>query len=109
MSATHIQRVHTEPVVLDIGEDTGGLIILTGPEMLGVEIEISPRDEPTRRAHTDVAERRAAGATYFAAVYLPMPEGEYLLWSPDSEQPTSCAIVAGAVTQLDWRSLNRDA
>lgn len=105
MTITHVQRVHTEPVVLDIGEDTGGLIIYTGPDMSGREIEISPRGEPAIRTHTDVAERRAAGTTYFAAVYLPMPEGDYLIWGPDPEQPTPCAIVAGVVTELDWRSL----
>jgi hypothetical protein len=103
MSPTHVQRVHTEPVVLDIGVDTGSVIIYTGPEMLGVEIEISPRADPTQRTHTDVAERRASGKTIYAAVSLPMPEGDYLLWGPDPEQPTLCAIVAGTITQLDWR------
>lgn len=106
MSASHIQRVHTEPVVMDIGDDTGGLIILTGAELLGAEIEISPRHDPARRSHTDVAERRAAARTFYAAVYLPMPEGEYLLWSPHRGEPIPCAVRAGVVTQLDWRSLN---
>lgn len=100
---THTRRVHTEPVVLDIGEDTGGLIIYTGPDWLGAEIEISPRADGARRTHTDVAERRVQGRALYAAVFLPMPEGEYMIWGPDPERPTPCAIVAGTITQLDWR------
>ncbi|MGH2485870.1 MAG: phospholipase [Ktedonobacterales bacterium] len=103
MSETHTLRLHTEPVVLDIGQDTGGLVIYTRPEFVGVEIEISPRGDGSQRTHTDVAERQVRDRTICAAVYLPMPAGEYDVWGPDPGQPTPCVIVAGTVTQLDWR------
>ena len=99
----HDARVRTQPVVLDIGENTGGLVIYTRPELRGRAIEISPRGVDTSRVHTDVAERRVNGRTLFAAVYLPMPAGEYLIWGPDPDTPTTVTIAAGAVAEVDWR------
>ena len=98
-----VHRVLTAPVVMDIGEQTGSLVIYTLPELVGVEIEISPRGEDTRRAHTDVAERRTRERAIFAAVYLPMPAGVYTLWAPEPYGPTEVAIASGAITELDWR------
>src|SRR6266699_3447548 len=43
MAETYVERVHTENAVLDIGEDIGALVIYTGQEMLGKEIEVSPK------------------------------------------------------------------
>lgn len=103
MSESHTARVHTEPVVLDIGQDTGGLVIYTRPELLGMEIEISPLGDDSRRTHTDVAERRVRDRIICAAVYLPMAAGAYTVWGPDPGRPTLCTVVAGVVTQLDWR------
>jgi hypothetical protein len=103
MSETLSRRVHTQPVVLDIGADTGGLIIYTRHELVGTHIEISPRGDSSRRTHTDVAERQVTGRTLCAAVFLPMPEGEYSICGPDPTRPTPCAVVAGTVTELDWR------
>lgn len=99
----HDTRVRTQPVVLDIGADTGGLVIYTGPELRGREIEISPCGEDALRVHTDVAERRVNGRTLYAAVYLPMPAGEYTIWGPDPDAPTVVTITAETVTEVDWR------
>ena len=98
-----VHRVHTAPVVMDIGEQTGSLVIYTPPEMVSVEIEISPRGNDSRRAHTDVAERRTRERSIFAAVYLPMPAGVYTLWAPEPYGPTEVTIASGAITELDWR------
>ncbi|GAB3799282.1 hypothetical protein GCM10027605_12510 [Micromonospora zhanjiangensis] len=54
MTATHhhhhtLAPSYTGTVVLDIGGDTGALVIHTGPELLGAEIEVSPVDRGVRR------------------------------------------------------------
>ena len=103
MKERHDTRVRTQPVVLDIGADTGGLVIYTRPELQGREIEISPRDADASRVHTDVAERQVNGRTLYAAVYLPMPAGEYTIWGPNPNTPTTVTIAAGAVAEVDWR------
>jgi len=99
----NIQRVHTEPVVLDIGQDSGGLVIYTAADRRGTEIEISRAGQYDRRMHTDVAERRINGRTVFAAVYLPLPAGDYTIWGPGLARPTTITLKAGIVNEVDWR------
>jgi hypothetical protein len=99
----HVQRVHTEPVVLDIGDDIGALIIYTTPEFCGREIEISLKGGDAKRTHTDVAERHFNGQVQFAGVFPLVPAGEYLVWGPDPEHPGEIAITGGAISELDWR------
>src|SRR5262245_19915998 len=96
-------RVYREPVVLDIGEDVGGLIIYTTETARGRELEVSPKSDDSRRVHTDVAERRFNGRTVFAAVYLPLVAGDYTIWGPDPTCPTEVTIVGGTVIEVDWR------
>ena len=98
-----IHRVHTSPVVMDIGEETGSLVIYTPPEWAGLEIEISPKDDDARRVHTDVAERRVGQRSIFAAVYLPMPAGAYTIWAPAPHGPTKVTVAADTITEVDWR------
>jgi hypothetical protein len=76
-------------VMLDIGPGVGALVIITGPELLGHEIEISaePRDatrpEGAARTHVAVRERRLGDHVMYCAVYPSLPEGTYLIWDGD--------------------------
>jgi hypothetical protein len=103
MAETYTERVHTENAVLDIGEDIGALVIYTGQEMLGKEIEVSPKGNATLRIHTAVLERKVNGRTFFAALFLELPEGDYIsLTTPSSE----ITIIGGQVAELNWRESN---
>ncbi|HEY7127770.1 MAG TPA: hypothetical protein VH540_27825 [Ktedonobacterales bacterium] len=102
--------VHTAPAVLDIGEDIGALVIYTGPELHGHEIEVSPRANPpkrghgeTRRTHTAVLERRVNGRSLFAALFLALQAGDYTIWAPNSNLPAAVTIIGGQVAEVDWR------
>ena len=75
MVEAYVERVHTEPAVLDIGEDIGALIIYTKQQLLGKEIEVSPKSNEKHRVHTRVLERRANGLTMFTALFLALPAG----------------------------------
>jgi hypothetical protein len=101
MAETHVERVHTEHAVLDIGQDVGALIIYTRQELLGEEIEVSPKGNDAHRVHTQVLERRANGRTVFAALFLALPAGDYTIWSNPAADVT---IIGGEVAQLDWRN-----
>ncbi len=103
MAETYVEKVHTENAVLDIGEDIGALVIYTKQEMLGREIEVSPKDNQTQKIHTAVLERKVNGRTYFAALFLELPEGDYItLTTPSSE----ITIIGGQVTELNWQASN---
>jgi hypothetical protein len=103
MAETHIERVHTENAVLDIGEDIGALVIYTGQELLGKEIEVNPKGNDAQKIHTAVLERKVNGRTMFAALFLELPEGAYITLSTPSSEIT---IIGGQVAELDWRASN---
>ena len=92
-------RRHTESVVLDIGGDIGALVLYTGPELHGREIELSPLGADAGRVHSAVLERSINGRTVFAAVYPELPAGDYHVWS---EPPSRVTITAGGVTEYDY-------
>ena len=103
MAETYVERVHTENAVLDIGEDIGALVIYTGQEMLGKEIEVSPKGNDAQKIHTAVLERKVNGRTLFAALFLELPEGDYItLTTPSSE----ITIIGGQVAELNLQASN---
>jgi len=90
-------------VVLDIGGDCGALVIATGPEWHGREIEISARDsDPTVRTHVAVRARQVGDGVRYTAVFPTLPAGAYVLWR-DATEPAGAVVVAAAtVTEVDW-------
>ena len=103
MAETYVERVHTENAVLDIGEDIGALVIYTRQELLGEEIEVSPKDNDAQKTHTTVLERKVNERTMYAALFLALPEGDYNTCSTPSSAIT---IIGGHVAELDWRESN---
>lgn len=103
MAESHLERIHTEPVVLNIGGSIGALIIYTGEEARGREIEVSLQRQHARRVHNQVHERRVHGTAVFAAVYPDLPEGAYDIWRSHDERAGSVRITGGQVATVDWR------
>jgi hypothetical protein len=102
MAKQHIDRVHTETVVLDIGKDVGALIIYTEVALRGREIEVSPRGS-SARVHVEVLERRISGRPVFAAVFPGLRAGDYEIWQDFPKRGGSVTIVGGEVATVDWR------
>ncbi len=102
-SSDYWMRTHSEPAVLDIGEDIGALVLYTGPELHGHEIEVSPRGQDAQRTHAAVLARRANGRTVFAAVYPELRAGEYRIWSAGPSQISAVTVVGGRVAEVNWR------
>jgi len=100
-----IDRVHTEHAVLDIGEDIGALIIYCRPELRGKQLDLSPRERTWQRVHTDVLERRAGKHPVFAALFLALPVGDYLIWGNSAEPIGEVTINGGQVAEINWRHL----
>ncbi|GIJ26949.1 hypothetical protein Vqi01_21110 [Micromonospora qiuiae] len=84
-------------VLLNVGGDTGALIIHTGRQLLGREIEVSRADragEP--RTHAAVRERQVRDGTFHSAVYPDLAAGFYTVWW-DADTPVGAVTVAGGV------------
>jgi hypothetical protein len=108
MSHTHAgahayaERPHPEFVVLEIGEGVGALIVHTDPDMHGVEVEISPSVDDTRRSHKEVLERSIGSRPAYTAVFDRLPEGSYTLWTAGVPRARGVAVAGGQITQLSW-------
>lgn len=105
MVETYTKRVHTEPVVLDIGQDIGALILYAPEHVCGMEIEISLRGYDVLKTHTAIWERKFNGRTFFAGVFPALPAGEYNIWWSAPQPIKSITIVGGQVAEVDCRDL----
>jgi hypothetical protein len=84
-------------VVLELGEGTGALIVHTGQDGLGREIEIEALTPGGVRTHAEVRERRLARGNLYCAVYSAVPAGDYLVGAE-----RTVTIRAGQVTEIRW-------
>jgi hypothetical protein len=95
--------VRSQPVVLDLGDGIGALIVHTDPDLRGVEVEISPAGADCNRQHKEVLQRTMGPATVNVLVYDNLPEGEYTLWIDDVARADKVRIESGSVAVLDWK------
>jgi hypothetical protein len=103
LSEHHHEADFEQGVMVDVGPGVGALVVYTGEDLRGQEIEISPMANDTKRVHTDVLRRKTAGGYVFAAVFGSLIDGEYRLWHPGRAGPVAVRIAGGEVTELDWR------
>jgi hypothetical protein len=93
----------TGTVVLDIGPHAGALVLYTGDELAGAEIEIRPGGGDWRGTHTAVRERHVSGAVLHAGVFASLPPGPYdlrLKGGGPGSFGVSVEVEAGAVAEV---------
>jgi hypothetical protein len=96
----HSKDPRPEHVMLDLGPGVGALVLHTGAELHGVEIEISPVGSDEDRSHKQVHERPAGGRPLYAAVFDRVPAGEYTLWLDDRPLRRHVAVAGAVVTDI---------
>ncbi|WP_341719104.1 phospholipase [Micromonospora sp. FIMYZ51] len=90
-------------VLLNLGGDTGALIIHTGRQLLGREIEVSRADqEDQSRTHAAVRERQVRDGTFHSAVYPDLPAGRYTVWWDDDTPAGTVTVAGGFVAEFVW-------
>ena len=100
--AHHTPHVHApeqapenvDNLILDIGADTGALIIQAAADRDQAEIEISPAGSEQARAHNIVRRREAVSGVVYAAVFPALTAGNYVVWR-DAATPAGAVIVHG--------------
>lgn len=107
MSAPHTHHHTGAPstegsVVLDIGQDTGAVIIHTGAEHDGLEIEVSPVTDPARRTHAAVRPRHLPGRVIHCLLIAPLEAGEYTVWRDADTPHGTVTVTGGAVAEYRW-------
>jgi hypothetical protein len=94
-----------ETAVLDIGGDTGALIIYAEEAMVGEEIEICRPGDLQSRVHNVVRARRAPSGLVFAAVFPALSDGAYDVLDDDGQPWREAFVCGGRVTEVDCRRL----
>ena len=111
------------PVLLDIGDDVGAIVLRLPAEMHGAEIEIHEVSESHSHAHPSdhggehtldhghgvhhhphvaVVERPAPDGTQFTAVFPQVQAGTYDLREQHGSVSVRVEVTGGSVTQTDW-------
>jgi hypothetical protein len=96
----HSTAARPEHVMLDLGPGVGALVLHTGADLHGVEIEISPTGFDAERSHKQVHERPVSGRSLYGAVFESLPAGEYTLWLDDRPLRCNVAVAGAAVTDI---------
>jgi hypothetical protein len=89
-------------VVLELGADIGALVIYTGADLLGREIEISPVGAPADRTHAAVRERRAGGDIRYGALYSRLPADHYMIWQDATTAVGLVRVPGAAIAEYVW-------
>jgi hypothetical protein len=89
-------------VLVDVGEHTGALVLKAPAEREGLEVEIHPVSDPSRRTHVWVLPRVGREGTVYAAVFPSLPAGDYTVLEPDGSVATTVAVPPNQVTNATW-------
>jgi hypothetical protein len=90
-------------VLLDLGADTGALVLYTPADLLGAEIEISPGTPGAPRTHAAVRARPGPSGTRYAAVYEGLTAGGYTIWQDNGTPAAQITVTGGQVTTHHWQ------
>jgi len=109
------------PVMLDIGDDIGAIVLHLPASLEGAEVEIEPADDAgahdhahddghdhthdhghPHRPHVAVVGRPVGSGVAYSAVFPGLTEGRYALTIPGAAEPALVDVVGGQVTETAW-------
>jgi hypothetical protein len=90
----------TDNLLLDIGADTGALIIHAAADRDQAEVEISPAGSGQARTHNVVRLRNAPGRSVYAAVFPALPAGRYDVWRDQATTAGTVLVHGGQVASF---------
>ena len=92
------------PPVLDIGGESGAMVVLMEPATAGSELHLRSEHEPPLAVHTGVWTRPHGAATVTAAVYPELVAGRYWVLDAAGHDVRPVVIEGGALTEIDLRT-----
>ena len=90
----------TDNLLLDIGADTGALIIHAAASRDQAEVEISPAGSGQPRTHNVVRRRQVPGRSVYAAVFPALPAGQYDVWRDAVTRAGTVLVHGGQVARF---------
>ncbi len=89
-------------VMIDVGEHRGALVLTASAACEGLEVEIHPVSDPSKRTHVWVLARVGPEATVYAAVFPSLPTGDYAVLAPDGSTSLVVPVPPNKVTSAYW-------
>ncbi|MGO9962892.1 MAG: hypothetical protein ACLPUG_05610 [Acidimicrobiales bacterium] len=88
--------------MIDVGEHRGALVLTSSAECEGLEVEIHPVSDASKRTHVWVLERVGPQDRVYAAVFPSLPTGDYVVLAPDGSTALIVAVPPNKVTSARW-------
>jgi hypothetical protein len=104
-------HVHTEAkpptapsraVMIDVGATRGALILDACSDLEGIEVEIHPVSEPSKRTHVWVLPREGRDGVVYAAIFPSLASGEYAVLHRNGTVAFVVDVPANKVTHATW-------
>lgn len=89
-------------VLLELGANTGALLLDVPAGLNGREIEISLGGAPKARTHAQVRERPAPSGLRYCALYEGLRAGVYTVWRDARTAALTVTVTGGQVTTCRW-------
>lgn len=90
----------TDNLLLDIGGDTGALVIYASGDRDQAEIEISPSASEQARTHNVVRQRETLNGAVYAAVFPALAAGDYVVWHDDATKAGTVPVRGGQIASF---------
>ncbi len=87
------------PVVVDIGDDVGALVVHVEADRIGQELHVR-RPGGTLTIHTGIWERRIGRRAVVVAVFPALVEGPYAILDRDGNAVADIEVTGGQVREL---------
>jgi hypothetical protein len=106
-----VGHVHTEAkpptapsraVMIDVGATKGALILDSRAELEGIEVEIHPMSEPSKRTHVWVLPREGRDGVIYAAIFPSLATGEYAVLGRDGTVASVVDVPPNKITHATW-------
>ena len=90
-----------DALVLDIGCDTGALIVYAGEAWVGAELDVTRSGEPrSHHCHLMIRRLRVAGRDVFAGVLPSLDTGAYTVWDPGGAELAAVRVEGGRIGEV---------
>jgi hypothetical protein len=89
-----------DALVLDIGSDTGALVVYAPAAWIGAELDVTALGEPRSHHRHLMVRRLRAGVDVIAGVLPSLPAGDYTVWGPTGERVAAVVVAAGSVAEV---------
>ena len=89
-------------VVIAVDEDHGALVLSSSAERAGLEVQIHPVSNSSKRTHVWVLPREGREGVVYAAIFPRLATDDYSVLAIDGSVALAIPVLANRVTHAEW-------